>query len=68
VESPLSVKINITDTLKGIGSEESPLTVISAPIAESAIMLHDNNQPIYFDKDSIKINGKLAEGTDFEYE
>jgi hypothetical protein len=71
VESPLSVNINITDTLNGPGSEESPLTVISAPIAdvaESVIMILDNNQALYFDKDSIKINGKLADGTDFDYE
>jgi hypothetical protein len=71
VKSPLAVKINITDTLNGAGSEESPLTVISAPIAdvaESAIMILDNDQAIYFDKDAIKINGKIADGTDFDYE
>jgi hypothetical protein len=71
VASPLSVKINITDTLTGRGSEESPLTVISAQIAdvaESAIMILANNKALYFDKDSIKINGKLADGTDFDYE
>jgi hypothetical protein len=57
--------------LSGTGSEANPITVVESPLAEvaqSAIMLLDNNQAIEFDKDQLVINGTLAEGTPFDYE
>jgi hypothetical protein len=63
-ESPLTISLHLSDTLSGTGSEANPLTVVEAPVAEvaqSAIMLLDNNQAIEFDKDHLVINEKLTQ-------
>jgi hypothetical protein len=68
---PLSLINQHDETLGGDGSEASPIKVFSAPladVAQSAIMLFDNNQSIYFGNDKLILNGKLADGTDFDYE
>jgi hypothetical protein len=71
VKSPSSISLHISDRLSGTGTEANELTVVSAPLADevqSAIMLLDNDKGIYFDKDQLVINGKLADGTDFDFE